>query len=103
MVRTKHVLTAVLVLTASLMGCASPLNCGSSQCMSDEKITSNAEAELKRHPDLGPPDHISVQTRDGVVYLSGSVSAGEQGRTAEAAVAALPGVKRVVNSIYVTK
>ena len=92
-----------LVLAANLVGCVAQPKCGSSECVSDAKITTNVEAQLNRYPELGPPNLISVETRDRVVYLSGSVSAGEQRRTAESVVAALPGVEKVVNTIYVAK
>jgi len=103
MVGSGHVLTVIFVVTAILGGCVGQPKCRSSECVSDAKITTSVEAQLNQHGDLGPPNLISVQTREGVVYLSGSGSAGEQSRTAESLVAGLPGVERIVNTIAVTK
>jgi osmotically-inducible protein OsmY len=103
MLRTGHLLTVVLVASANLAGCATQPKCGSGECASDAKITHNVEAQLNRYPDLGPPNLISVETRHHVVYLSGSVSAGEQRETAVSLVAGMAGVERVVDTIYVAK
>lgn len=103
MVKLANVLAVLSMVAVNLTECLAGPKCTSSECASDVKITSTMEAQLSNYPELGPPNLISVQTRDRVVYLSGSVSAGEQSRTAEAVVARLPGVERVVNTIFVTK
>jgi osmotically-inducible protein OsmY len=43
-----------------------------------------------------------VQTRDGVVYLTGQVSTDLQRSTAESVTEKVPGVVQVVNSIALT-
>ena len=103
MAKLANVLAVLSVVAVNLTGCLAEPKCASSECASDAKITSTAKAQLNKYPELGPPNLISVQTRDRVVYLSGSVSAGVQSRTAEKVVARLPGVQRVVNTIWVTK
>jgi osmotically-inducible protein OsmY len=57
---------------------------------------------LNRHPELGPPNSIAVQTRAGVVYLYGEVSAGLERETADSLAEKTPGVTRVVDSIFVS-
>jgi osmotically-inducible protein OsmY len=94
---------AFAMVSLNIVGCAMQQRCASSECLSDVRITAKVEAQLHRYPDLGPPNLISVETHDLVVYLSGSVSAGEQSRAAESVVAGMPGVARVVNTIFVAK
>jgi len=45
---------------------------------------------------------ITVQTRAGVVYLDGEVSAGLERETTESLAEETPGVARVVDSIFVS-
>jgi len=68
----------------------------------DAKIRSSVQAVLDRHPDLGPPNSITVQTRAGVVYLYGEVSMGLEREMAESLAEEIPGVARVVDSIFVS-
>jgi osmotically-inducible protein OsmY len=49
-----------------------------------------------------PPNLITVQTRDSVVYLSGVVSAGEFREAAESVAHEAPGAMRIVNRIAVS-
>jgi osmotically-inducible protein OsmY len=84
-----------------LTGCATESKCGAGGCPDDAKITSNVQTSLSQHPDLG--SRIGVQTIDGVVYLTGYVSAGEMRASAESIATATPGVKRVVDTVSVAK
>jgi osmotically-inducible protein OsmY len=61
-------------LAAVLAGCASFGKCGPGECSGDAKITAEVRALLAQNPSLGGPNHISVQTVRGVVYLRGVVS-----------------------------
>ena len=94
-------LAAAFILAAALPGCAAFPQ--SSDPAVDQKITADVEARFRQHPDLEAPDLIDVQTRNRVVYLSGTVSAGLQREYAESVASRTPGVKKVVNSISVTK
>jgi osmotically-inducible protein OsmY len=87
-----------LVVASALAGCATFGGCPSDSCRDDAKITKNVEAQLTQRRDL-EPNVINVQTRNHVVYLSGLVSSGLEGYTAEEIASATPGVSRVVNSI----
>jgi osmotically-inducible protein OsmY len=97
-----HKLRVILILAGTLSGCAAYDKCKSGGCSRDAQITTNVQARFQQHPDLGPPNSISVQTLDHVVYLSGEVSAGELSSAAESVAHEVPGVTRVVNSIAVT-
>jgi osmotically-inducible protein OsmY len=69
----------------------------------DAQIKANVVESLNRHAELRAPNLISVQTRGGVVYLNGQVSAGQQSATAEMVAERTPGVTRVVNSISISR
>jgi osmotically-inducible protein OsmY len=88
---------AIALVTASAAAVAKqPMVSG------DAKITTSVQALLDQHPELGPPKSITVQTRAGVVYLYGQVSAGLERETAESIAEQTPGVARVVDSIFVS-
>ncbi len=97
---TPLVLALFLVLATSLEGClSSSSQCDSAECQADAKITAAVKAKLKERRELGPPNAIYVQTRGGVVYLTGQVNTDLQRDTAEAVAGAVPGVDRIVNNI----
>lgn len=91
-------LAAAIVLTAPLGGCATT-QCTTAACAADGTVTANVQALLAQHRDLGPPNQIHVDTRDGVVYLSGQVATDLQRRSAEDVVRQAAGVSKVVNNI----
>jgi osmotically-inducible protein OsmY len=94
--------TALLILI-SLTGCATYEKCGLEGCAGDAKITAKIQAALNQHPELGPPNSISVQTLNRVVYLSGEVSEGLMSRTADSIAQETAGVTRVENNIAVSR
>jgi osmotically-inducible protein OsmY len=94
--------TLVLILIG-LSGCATFEKCGVEGCAGDSKITANVNAAFAQHPELGEPNSINVQTTNHVVYLTGSVSAGEMRATAESVARQVKGVARVEDSIYVAR
>lgn len=91
-------LAAAIVLAAPLGGCAST-KCTTAACESDAKITANVQALLAERRDLGPPNQVHVQTRGGIVYLSGQVATDLQRRSAEDLANQAAGVSKVVNNI----
>jgi osmotically-inducible protein OsmY len=101
--KTLYALPVILILAGALPGCATYEKCKFGGCSGDAKITTNVQASLQQHPELGPPNLITVQTLDHVVYLSGEVSASEFSAAAESAAHQVPGVVQVVNSISVTR
>jgi len=98
-----YALSAVLLLSGGLLGCAAERKCGSGGCPGDAEITADVQKRLNRHPDLEGVNSINVQTLDHVVYLSGEVSAGLMRETAEEIAKKTPGVTRVEDTIAVTK
>lgn len=69
----------------------------------DAQLKANVVESLARHPALMAPNLITVQTRGGVVYLNGQVSAGQQIAMAQTVAEKTPGVTRVVNSISISR
>jgi hyperosmotically inducible protein len=94
---------SALLFAGALAGCATYSKCGFPGCPDDLKITANVEAELGKHPELDAPDRVHVQTLNHVVYLTGHVSSGLQGRIAASVAAGVKGVSHVENSIYVDR
>jgi osmotically-inducible protein OsmY len=96
-----RVVAPVLLLSCgALVGCATSDKCTPGvPCTGDGKITEDVKAALATHPELAAPNVVYVQTRNGVVYLTGQVLTGLQRDTAEAAARATPGVKQVVDNI----
>ena len=86
-------ISLAVLLGASLIGCAISKR--------DEKITANVQAAIDRHPDLGPPGAIQVETRKGVVYLSGLVDSNLSVENAGSVVRRVNGVIDVVNNVSV--
>jgi osmotically-inducible protein OsmY len=95
--------TCVVVLIYALAGCATYERCGLEGCPGDAKITAKVQAALNQHADLGPPDSISVQTLNHVVYLNGLVDDGLAKRTAVSITKQVAGVTNVVNNIAITQ
>lgn len=97
-------LAAILLCTGTLalQGCLSSRECTSEECKNDAKITADIQARLKEHRELGGPNAVYVQTRNGVVYLTGQVSTDLQRQTAESIARGVAGVGDVVNSIAIT-
>jgi osmotically-inducible protein OsmY len=93
---------AIALATASAAAVAGGA-CPSGGCSADTKITTNVQALLDRHPELGPPSSITVKTRAGVVYLYGEVNSGLERETAESLAEGTTGVARIVDSIFVSK
>jgi osmotically-inducible protein OsmY len=98
-----YALMSTLFFAGAIAGCATYSKCGFSGCPDDLKITAHVEAELGKHPELDAPDRVHVQTLNHVVYLTGHVSSGLQGRIAASAAAQVKGVSHVENSISVDK
>jgi osmotically-inducible protein OsmY len=84
-----------LLLVAPLIGCATS--------KPDEKITANVQTAIDQHPDLGPPGVIQVQTRKGVVYLSGQVNNGLAAENVVSVTRGVSGVSDVVSNISVAR
>ncbi len=86
-------------MTAFLAGCAAYEKCGFKGCPGDAEITAQVQALFAQHPTIEPPNILNVQTRDGVVYLTGIVDTDYQRKLAGDVALQTPGVKKVVNSI----
>jgi osmotically-inducible protein OsmY len=89
------------ILVAAMSGCATHNACPGSGCTADDKTTAAVNAVISEHPDLGP--QIQVSTIHQVVYLTGIVDTGYERSTAGTLAANTDGVKKVVNSISLSK
>lgn len=85
-----------------LPGCAVYRQCGLAGCAGDAGITSEVSERLDLHPVLEPPNLISVQTLNRVVYLYGLVDSAFERELAETVALQTPGVAKVVNSIGIS-
>ena len=95
-------LLVFLLLAAALeVGCVSS-PCTSAECQADARIKADVQSRMKEHRELGPPNAVYVQTRGGVVYLSGQVATDLQRETAESVAQGVKGVVNVVNNISLT-
>ncbi|MGA3157671.1 MAG: BON domain-containing protein [Steroidobacteraceae bacterium] len=97
-----HYLSPFLLLCAALAGCSAIQvyrECGYEGCPADRSITAEVLAQLQRHPALGPPNSVRVQTLGGVVYLTGQVSTDYQAQLAESVAQQAAGANRVVNTL----
>jgi osmotically-inducible protein OsmY len=99
LIRLRVVGLVLLLSYGALVGCATDKCTPGVPCTGDAKISEDVRAALATHPELAAPNVVYVQTRNGVVYLTGQVSTGLQRDTAEAAAKATPGVRHVVDNI----
>jgi len=75
--------------------------CGARGCPGDAAITAAVQKQFQQHASIEPPNLISVQTIDQVVYLYGLLETEEQRDLATEVAGRVPGVKRVVNAISI--
>ena len=97
------ILARSIFLTAAVSGCATYQGCGAGECKGDQKINSEVERLLDKHPELVGSIPITVQTKDRIVYLNGLVATDLQRDTAESVSLEVTGVAMVVNGIAVTE
>lgn len=84
-----------------ISGCAVYEKCGVRGCPGDAEITAQVESLFKQHPDLEPPNMLTVRTLDRVVYLYGLVETDPQRQLAGDVASQAVGGTQVVNSIGV--
>ena len=68
---------------------------------SNDGITAQVKSAIAHRGDLQAPNQIYVETRDHVVYLSGSVYSSLNGDEAVEIARNVPGVTQVVSTIWV--
>jgi osmotically-inducible protein OsmY len=94
-----YALAPTLVLIGALPGCAAYQKCGFGGCPGDMTLASAVRTAFEAHPELEPPNLLTVQCVDQVVYLYGLVDTDFQRQMAEAVAHRAPGVTKVINSI----
>ena len=95
-----YALVGAFIVAGVLSGCAvfpKSFNGGA-----DKLVTADVQSRFAEHAELQAPNLLYVQTVNGVVYLSGTVSTDLQRRNAETVALEARNVARVVNSISVS-
>jgi osmotically-inducible protein OsmY len=92
-------LSSLALVAALLSACAAYKKCGFDGCPGDADLAARVRAEFAVHAELQPPNLITVQTVNHVVYLYGLVDTDFQQQMAESVAHQVPGVTQVVNSI----
>lgn len=100
--RRLSALTLAVILSAVLDGCAAYMKCGFQGCPGDATLTAEVEKLFHQHPELAPPNLLTIHTLDHVVYLYGLVDTDLEREMAEMVALEAHGVKRVVNSIGIS-
>ncbi|HMA50992.1 MAG TPA: BON domain-containing protein [Magnetospirillaceae bacterium] len=93
---SKFVLAFALASGLASAGIAQEMN------SSDETITQNVKAMIAQQPAL-KADRVTVETRQGVVYLKGMVDTAAEKKDLESVAMQTSGVKKVVNGTTVSK
>ena len=93
---------AAIAVACCLAGCATYRQCGFAGCTGDAGITSQVQSRLALHAALQPPNLITVQTFQRVVYLYGVVDTALERELAGSVALDTPGVSKVVNSIGIS-
>jgi osmotically-inducible protein OsmY len=91
---------ALAVGALGLFACATPDRRSAQERTTDGQIVSRVEAALNADPEVYS-HHIDVESKRGVVWLTGWVLSANDSRRAVSTTAAVPGVVRVVDGIEV--
>jgi osmotically-inducible protein OsmY len=92
-------LALLVILTGTVPGCVAYQKCGFGGCPGDARLAAAVRTAFEGHPELEPPNMLTVQSVDQVVYLYGLVDTDFQRQMAEAVAHQAPGVTKVINSI----
>jgi osmotically-inducible protein OsmY len=97
------VIGAALILSGTFSAWVSAHNRSNFRNPNDALISADVREAIARHPDLGAPNQIYVQTRDHVVFLSGWTYSSLSADNAIEIAGSVPGVTRVVSTIGVNE
>ena len=100
--RHAFVLLSIGVGIGSITGCAAYRKCGFSGCPEDAILAAEVQQRFSQHAVLQPPNLLTVQSHDHVVYLYGLVDTQLERDIAESVARETPGVAKVVNSIGIS-
>ena len=90
------------VLALALAGGLAGAGIAQEMNSNDDTITQNVKAMISQQPAL-KADHVTVETRQGVVYLKGTVDTPAEKKDLESVAMQTTGVKKVVNGTTVSK
>jgi osmotically-inducible protein OsmY len=88
-----------LTVSGALSACAAYEKCGFGGCPGDAQLAATVRAAFEEHAELEPPNLLTVQSVNHVVYLYGLVDTDFQRQMAESVAHQAPGVTKVINSI----
>ena len=91
--------TKIVLLSAALLQAAALSSFAAAPANGDAKISEDVRTALFHDAQFSGDNGIHVETRDGVVYLSGQVDTDTQRKNAENVARRVPGVKRVVAAL----
>ncbi len=91
-----------LALALALAGGLAGAGFAQEMTSNDDSITQNVKAMISQQPAL-KADHVTVETRQGVVYLRGTVDTSVEKKDIETVAMQATGVKKVVNDTTVSK
>jgi osmotically-inducible protein OsmY len=91
---------ALAAAALGLFGCATPDRRSAEERTSDGAIVARVEAALNADPEVYT-HHIDIESKRGVVWLTGWVLSADDSRRAVSTTASVPGVVRVVDGIEV--
>ncbi len=94
--------TSRLVLAATLSIGLATASFAQEMASQDDTITENVRSMIAQHPAL-KADQVTVETRQGVVYLHGKVDTPAEKKDLESVAMQTTGVKKVVNDTVVNK
>jgi len=95
-------LSAVIVVLLTSTACSSTPPCLSGDCNADAAISKAVKHQLALIAIL-PEDQVTVQSVDHIVYLSGLVDTERDLIDAGQRAAGVPGVKKVVNNLALSR
>jgi len=94
-------LAVAVVLAAVLGGCQSFGKCDTDACTRDAQISVEVRAQIAEHREFGPPAAFQVHTKDGVVYLNGTVDTDLMRESVESVARQVANIRDVVNNVNV--
>jgi osmotically-inducible protein OsmY len=92
-------LAFALFLSGTLSACAAYEKCGFGGCPGDAQLAAAVRTAFEAHAELEPPNLLTVESVNHVIYLYGLVDTDFQRQMAESVAHQTPGVAKVINSI----
>jgi len=102
MIRKCKNLAGTLMVLIAMSGCIAPTGESMLQNIDDGTLTTYVKTQLAADKP-NPLTRVGVETKNGIVYLTGEVETAEQKSRAGTVASQVKGVKQVVNNVQVIK